>query len=133
MVASNPERPAVVLVDPHEDCRLIYPAILRHAGYDVLLATTVAEARDLLAQRRPVAVVAEARLPDGAAGDLVRALAAVCPNAPLPIVIFYAFLPMGERGWLRAHGAELIETPCAPRRLLNEIQRLASPPPSLAP
>jgi two-component system response regulator PilR (NtrC family) len=75
MVASNPERPAVVLVDPHEDCRLIYPAILRHAGYDVLLATTVAEARDLLAQRRPVAVVAEARLPDGAAGDLVRALA----------------------------------------------------------
>lgn len=125
-----PAAPLVVLIDPHEDCRLIYTTILRHAGYDVALARSLAEGRALLTNRRPSAVVADACLPDAGAADVVAALEELCPNSPPPVVILYAFLPIAERGWLRAHGAALLETPCPPRALLNEIQRVASPPPA---
>ena len=84
MNAKTPARPRLLLL---EDDRATYTAlrgILRLRGWDVLLATTIAEARDALEEPLDAAVF-DLMLPDGAADGLVEILRTRCPDLPIAI------------------------------------------------
>lgn len=84
MNAISPARPRLLLL---EDDRATYTAlsgILALRGWDVHLATTVADAREALDEPFDAAVL-DLMLPDGAADDLVYELRVRCPE--LPIVV----------------------------------------------
>src|SRR3954453_22518029 len=84
MNAKTPARPRLLLL---EDDRATYAAlrgILTLRGWDVILATTIAEAREALEQP-PEAAVFDLMLPDGSADDLVEALRVRAPDVPIAI------------------------------------------------
>ncbi|MBP7454261.1 MAG: sigma-54-dependent Fis family transcriptional regulator [Ottowia sp.] len=66
----------VLVVDDEPDLRTLYELTLLRAGYEVLAAGTVAEARDQLAAQRFDVVITDMRLPDGLGLELLRELAA---------------------------------------------------------
>ena len=86
MNATTPSRPRLLLL---EDDRATYTAlrgILTLRGWDVVLATTVAEAREALTAEPLDAAVLDLMLPDGTADELVELLRARCPDLPIAII-----------------------------------------------
>jgi DNA-binding response OmpR family regulator len=59
------ERKRVLLVEDNVDALDIYGASLRHAGYEVVEAPTLEDARVAVRAARPAVVVLDCRLPDG--------------------------------------------------------------------
>lgn len=55
----------VLLVEDNVDALIIYSASLHHAGFDVVQAPTLEDARAAVAHARPDLVVLDCRLPDG--------------------------------------------------------------------
>jgi two-component system, NtrC family, response regulator PilR len=65
----------VLVVDDEPDLRTLYELTLLREGYRVDAAGTLAEAQQLLAERRFDAVITDMRLPDGLGIELLRAMA----------------------------------------------------------
>lgn len=80
----------VLVVEDDPDTREIYEDTLRHAGYDVVTAGSLAEAEDAAQERRPDLVVLDCRLPDGSGIDLLRRWKASAAMAGVPIVMVTA-------------------------------------------
>ena len=64
----------VLIVDDNELNLRLAETVLSHAGFEIGLARTAAEARQRLAERRWAAVLMDVRLPDGNGLDVVREL-----------------------------------------------------------
>ena len=73
---SNPAGARVLVVDDEPDLRTLYELTLLRAGYEVLSAANMAEARDQLAAGRFDIVITDMRLPDGLGLDLLKELVA---------------------------------------------------------
>jgi CheY-like chemotaxis protein len=67
-------RPVVLVVDDNEDQLTMLDAVLETAGYEVVTAQSVAEARRVLDSRDVDALVADLALGDGTALQLMRGL-----------------------------------------------------------
>lgn len=67
---------SVLIVDDNELNLRLAETVLSHAGFDVKVARTAAQARDRLAEREWDAVLMDLRLPDGNGLDIVRELRA---------------------------------------------------------
>ncbi|MFZ0040450.1 MAG: response regulator [Solirubrobacteraceae bacterium] len=78
-------RAVAVVVDDHEYSRRLVAHALGATGWEVHGASTLAEARALVAQTRPAAILLDLQLPDGSGLDLP----ATCRSAtdPRPCVI----------------------------------------------
>jgi DNA-binding response OmpR family regulator len=84
MNATTPARPRLLLL---EDDRATYTAlkrVLALRGWDVILTTTVAEAREALDEPLDAAVL-DLMLPDGAGDDLVQELRTRSPDMPIAV------------------------------------------------
>ncbi len=64
-------RPVLLMEDDAYQCRL-YAKVLRNAGYQVVEATTIQEARDLLARNHFSVFLCDIHMGDGSGTDLVR-------------------------------------------------------------
>lgn len=84
------ERKVVLLVEDNEDALAIYGASLRHAGYEVIEAETIAEAREAASQRRPDAVVLDCRLPDGDGLELLASWRREAMMQEVPVLVVTA-------------------------------------------
>ena len=80
------ESPRLLLVDDRVDVRLTTAAILEDAGYEVVEAGSLAEARDLLEGNPLAAALLDVHLGDGSGLDLVSVLRARHPCAA--VVLF---------------------------------------------
>jgi DNA-binding NtrC family response regulator len=67
------QRKTVLLVEDDYDARAIYRATLKYAGYRVIEAPTVKDARDAVRAVVPDVVILDCRLPDGDGLQLVNA------------------------------------------------------------
>ena len=86
-------------------------------------ASTANEAVGLLATERYAVIVADCFLPDLPLLDWLAALRSVAPTTPL--VVYSGSIRLEE---LRAHAANfraaaVLEKPCAPARLVEDVQR----------
>jgi CheY-like chemotaxis protein len=111
----------VLVVDDHEDTRLMYVQFLEAMGLDALQATTCAEA---LAKARGAAidaVVLDRRLPDGDGGQVCRELKTDPRTRTLPVIV------LSGRPQDDSIGADAyLMKPVVPDDLLREIQRLVA-------
>ena len=64
----------ILVIDDEPDLRTLYELTLLREGYRVASAATVAQAHDLLQQRRYGAVITDMRLPDGSGLEILQLL-----------------------------------------------------------
>ncbi|CAN5786129.1 response regulator [soil metagenome] len=117
----------VLLVDRDPDSLTIYSLILEHHGYRVLLAQNGEEAFRIAAAQRPDVVVTELHIPGIEGQTLSEYLKRDSRTAGVPILAVTSF-PVSsgrhESGLAVCDG--YLAKPCAPSRLLVEVERLAS-------
>ncbi len=109
-----------------EDDEHLAPALVRvlsEAGYTARRARTLAEARDAIANERPLAVFADVRLPDGDGSALVTT-----EHDGPPVVLMTGYATEGaERVVREAYGerGRILEKPFPPGELLAILEELA--------
>ena len=81
------ERPRILVVDDERQILRALKVILREAGYEVAVATTIEEALDVAAVRPPDAAIVDLMLPDGSGVELCRRLR---EWSTMPIVVLSA-------------------------------------------
>ncbi len=99
-------------------------AILVPAGYDLMIAATLAEARESLKTKTPALVLLDRHLPDGDGLALARELQASPTTAAIPILLVSAsVLPVDRIAAADAGCAGFIDKPVRVDALLAEIAR----------
>lgn len=87
MTDSPKSKCRILCVDDHRDTCEMLQMLLSEEDYDVTLAATVQEARDLASSREFDLYVLDKRLPDGTGVDLCTLLNELTPGVPC---IFYS-------------------------------------------
>ena len=98
--------PTVLLVDTHEDSRLIYAAAFRHHGFAVTAVESCAEMVALARALPPALIVLGLAYPAAAAWDALRALRSDGATACIPV------LAVSTTG-LQEHRERALELGCA--------------------
>jgi DNA-binding response OmpR family regulator len=127
---SSTIRPLVLVADPDVEYAANIGRQLEWAGYGVITTGTDAEARDIIEEKRPDALIVEAKLPTGTGYELIRELRAEEETRLLPIVMISARAGGLDRAFAFTVGAdEYIKKPfpCA-----AIVARLALLVPALA-
>ena len=92
-VSSATAGPALLLVDDDPVFGRVLATALRRRGFQVTLAASVAQARDLLPQLRASHAVLDLRLPDGSGLELVPLLRERLPQVRIVVLSGYASIP----------------------------------------
>jgi CheY-like chemotaxis protein len=120
--------PTVLLVDEDLDSLTIYSLMLEHHGYRVLRARGAEDAILLIADTLPDIVVTELRVAAYGGISLAEHLKRESRTARVPILAVTSF-PV-RSGW-HTSGLASCDTylakPCAPSRLLAEVERCVAP------
>jgi CheY-like chemotaxis protein len=115
----------VLVVDDDVASLELTSRVLTGAGYAVLLATGVTDARRRLAFDRPHVVVIDRRLPDGDGLALVRELRARPAMSGLPVVVLSATAAPEDAVAARAAGANgHLDKPVVAEALLDCLARI---------
>ena len=119
----------ILLVDDHEDSRIIYRTILRHHGYRTLEAADRRTAGRIAREHAPDLVILSTFLPDSdnPAPDARALHDAVAADVPLLLMTAHPL----DAAQLRALGTicdGYLAKPCPPSRLLAEVRRLLRRP-----
>ena len=139
--AIDPARTPILLVEDSQQDQLLYEHYFRPSAFQMVLARTLREARDLVERVRPAAMVLDIRLGASDAWAFIAELRGVAATRELPIVVVtsiddedkglalgadaYAVKPV-DRGWLLATLTQLVEARRTPRVLLiddDEVSR----------
>jgi PAS domain S-box-containing protein len=123
--------PRVLLVEPHEDTRLLYTTLLEDSGYAVYGVETGADAVSALQQRLPDIVIMEMALPVVDGFSVLQALRAAPPTADIPAVVVTAFLHFNVPERAKEAGATVVLTkPATLDSVLSAVDELilATPP-----
>jgi two-component system cell cycle response regulator DivK len=119
----------VLLVEDNADNRFIYSAMLRHAGYDVILAANGHEGLEFGRTRAPHLVLMDLSLPGLDGLEVTRLLKADEATRDMPIVALTAHaLPADRVRALEAGCDAYLAKPIAPPAVLAEVRRLIGPP-----
>ena len=117
----------VLLVDPHDDTRAVYAALLRHAGFLVLEAASGTQGARMVRDHTPAVVVMELRLPELDGWALLARIKEDPALTSTAVVAVTAAVAEVTRADALTRGfAELFPKPCPPRRVLEEVQRLVA-------
>lgn len=112
------EQTSVLLVDPDEDSRSIYAALLRHHGFLVLEAEDGAQGILLARLERPDVIATELFVPSASGWELPELLKGDLRTARIPILALtaYAFEADEQRAWSAGCDGFLAK-PCEPARM----------------
>ena len=115
----------VLVVDDDEDCRLIYGAALRAAGYHVLLAPNGALGVDRAVEHHPSVILLDIAMPivDGRAA--LQSLRADQSTRDIPVVAITAMESMHNRGDLERAGFDaVLLKPLEPKLVVTAVRQL---------
>jgi DNA-binding response OmpR family regulator len=118
----------VLLVEDNEDAIDIYAATLRHAGYEVVTAPTIADAEAAIRVQKPDVVVLDCRLPDGDGLGLLerwRKPKGVMSDVPV-IVVTASGVRQDMEAALLAGADVFVHKPCPGNVLVLHIERALS-------
>ena len=113
------EAARVLVVDDHELNLKLLQRVLELDGHDVLAASSLGAADEVLARQLPALIVLDLQLPDGDGLDLARRLKAMPETAPCPILACTADAMQGD-GSARSR-------PAATRTCRSRSTRASSP------
>jgi CheY-like chemotaxis protein len=118
----------VLIVEDNTDNRFIYSAMLRYAGYEVILAVDGPQGLELGRTQEPDIVLMDISLPGMDGLEVTRRLKADPATRSTPIVALTAHaLPADRVRALEAGCDAYLAKPLAPPRLLDEVRRLIGP------
>ncbi len=86
-------RATILVVDDTPENQLLKRSLLEPFGYEVLSATTVADAMALIRRRPPALIMSDIGLPDASGLDLLRTLKAEPELVHIPVVMITATHP----------------------------------------
>lgn len=109
----------ILVVDDDRSCRLSLVRLLQAVRYDVLSASSAAEALQVAAQARPGVVVMDLQLSDGNGLDVVRALKERPALAHMRFLALSGTLNVGDEGTL-FH--DVLSKPCRASDLIDAIE-----------
>ncbi|MFI5306848.1 MAG: response regulator [Polyangiales bacterium] len=118
---SKPSGGRVLLVDDDEVLAQVSSRVLSEAGFDVVVATTLATARHVLSQGDLDALVSDVGLPDGSGLDLLRQLRGA--SSELPVVMMTG-APSVESAAIAIRGRvrEYLSKPIPPDELVRAVR-----------
>jgi two-component system, OmpR family, KDP operon response regulator KdpE len=117
---SEGERTRVLVCDDEQQILRALRVILRDAGYQALLASTVEEALDLAAVHHPEAAIVDLVLPDGDGIELCRRLR---EWSEIPVIVLSAIGDEDAKVRALAAGADdYVTKPFGPRELVARLQ-----------
>ncbi|MCS7079513.1 MAG: sigma-54 dependent transcriptional regulator [Chloracidobacterium sp.] len=113
----------VLIVEDKDALRQMWRLTLERAGYGVLEAADLKQARQALRRQPPTVVLTDLRLPDGTGLDVLRAAKALDPD--MPVVVLTAYGSIEEAVAAMKEGAEdFLQKPVDPDHLLLVLARL---------
>ncbi len=122
-------KPLVLLVDDDRQCREMYAASLRAAGFQVAEAHNGNQALSKAMEQTPAIIVTDLALPGLDGFELAHKLRQAAETRAVPIVAitgYGGFMDDTSRA-LKAGCNAVLTKPCLPDRLLEEIEHLLSP------
>ncbi|WP_405119375.1 CHASE domain-containing protein [Pseudomonas leptonychotis] len=122
--ALSRQQPSILVVEDEEDISHLLQLLLQRAGYRVLQAHSLAQARQLLASEVIAAITLDLRLPDGNGLQLIKELRQDPACQGLPILVISAASEQGRltlQGGLQ--GIDWLDKPIDPRRLLTSLHQ----------
>lgn len=122
------EARTVLIVDDNPDTLDICARLLGPAGYRVLRARGVDEALEYLNSANVDLVILDIAMPGRSGFEAVRAIRALPGGGDIPIVGLSGLCAEAEKEALAAGFTVFCRKPVEPRRLLEEVRRLAPLP-----
>jgi two-component system cell cycle response regulator DivK len=114
----------ILLVEDHEDNRIVYRTMLEHFGYTVLLAGDGAEGVRLAREQRPDLILMDVSIPVIDGWEATRMLKADAGTAKIPIIALTAHALAADRQRAAEVGCDgYLAKPVEPRRVLEEVRR----------
>ncbi len=118
----------VLVVDDHEDSRMICSLVLAHNGYTVLHAANGRDALDTIHREQPDAVLLDISLPVLDGWQVIQMLRRD-GHPDLPVVALTALALPEDRARATEMGFDAyLSKPCSPRLIVEEVRRLIGPP-----
>ena len=114
----------LLLVDDEPYVGLVLQPRLEAAGFDVVLARTLAAARAAMAGSLPDALLLDLHLPDGSGVDLLRDLRRQAGGAALPVVVLTAEGEDRVLAELGRLGAAVLSKPFSPSKLTAQLAEM---------
>lgn len=122
MQAPPAVRPLILVVDDTEDNRIVFSAVLEHAGFSVFTASSGAEGLQQARLHRPTLMVLDLKMPDLDGDEVVRRLNADPDTAGIPAIVATAddtYTPARARAdGFCAH----VRKPVLPRHLREAVE-----------
>lgn len=122
----HPERqqPAILVVESDPESSHLLQSLLQRAGYRVLLAGSLAQARALLLSERIAAITLDPHLPDGDGLQLIQELRDDPARHQLPVLVIATSSHQGRLSLLGGFQAiAWLDKPIDPQRLLASLQQ----------
>ena len=122
---TRPRQPLVLVVEDHEDTRLLLRDILRHAGYLVELAPDGTSGLERAQRGRPPdLVVLDLGLPDVHGLEVLERLRQDPRTRRLAVLVFTAQGESAAAEQARAYGVAVLNKPADPRRVVEAVRQL---------
>jgi DNA-binding response OmpR family regulator len=132
--SSSMNRPLVLVADPDVEYAALIARQLEWAGYTVITTGNDADARAIIEEKRPDALIVEAKLPTGTGYELIRELRAQDEYRLLPIVMINTRAGGLDRDFAFTVGAdEYIKKPFPCAAIVARLALLAPAQPAAAP
>jgi two-component system cell cycle response regulator DivK len=128
-VATQRERPIVLIAEDERELRQLYAQQLTISGFDVIEAANGAEAIDLTSTSLPDVILMDLSMPVLDGWEATRRLRANTRTAHIPVVALTAHDGSGELQRATSAGCDwFVPKPCPPDALITEIRRILSAP-----
>jgi CheY-like chemotaxis protein len=115
----------ILLVEDHEDNRIVYSTILEHFGYTVLLAGDGAEGVRLARETRPDLILMDVSIPVMDGWEATRTLKADPATSSIPVIALTAHALAADRERAVEVGCDgYLAKPVEPSRVVEEVRRM---------
>ena len=122
-------RKRVLIVEDHPDNALIYDAMLRHAGYDVLIAADGLAGLDAIRTHLPDIVLLDIALPKLSGFDVAAAVLHEPKLRHIPLVALTALAFSEDQRRAESLGfVAYLSKPAEPRAVLDEVMKQIGDP-----
>jgi len=117
-------QPLVLIVEDDAENRIAYEELLKMEGFRTAAAPTLAEARRLLSEITPAAILLDHALPDGDGTTFARELRAAGLDPAIPLVLVTGFDPAAIAPGSGEGPDALLGKPCRPEALTDVLKLL---------
>ena len=127
--------PKVLVVDDDPLMHRLFQRHLERAGYQMLSAMDALEGIDMASRELPQVIVMDVMMPEIDGLEAIRRLRKNDSTKTIPIIVITANVnsyEASQRESAICGAASFLTKPLSPARLLQEVQRLAPPPPPAA-